>query len=82
MKQKDVVLIIIVVFISVIISVFLSKAIISTPKNRQQKVEIIDPISADFPTPDTKYFNDKSIDPTQLIKIGNNANNQPFGNGH
>ena len=78
MKQKDMLLIVIVVIVSATLSVFLTKALISTPKNRQQEVEIVDPISIDFPTPDKKYFNEKSIDPTQLIKIGNSSNKTPF----
>lgn len=81
MKSKDWTLIIVVVFISVIASIIVSKAIISTPKNRQQKVEVIDPITSDFPAPDTKYFNSKSVDPTHLIRISTNANNGPFSTG-
>ena len=80
MKQKDIALIIVVTFISIIISVVLSRIFISAPKNRQQEVEVVTPISAEFSTPDKKYFNEKSIDPTQLIKIGDNSNKNPFNN--
>lgn len=78
MKQKDIILVIVAVFVGIVISVVLSKTFITAPKNRQQQVEVVDPISADFPALDTKYFNGKSVDPTQLIKIGNNANTKPF----
>lgn len=78
MKQKDMALIMIIVFFSAIISLFVSKAIFASPKNRQQQVEVIQPITADFPQPDTRYFNDKAFDPTQLITIGQNANKDPF----
>jgi len=78
MKQKDIALIIIVVFASAVISSFASKAIFAPPKNRQQLVEVVDPITADFPQPDIRFFNSSSFDPTQLITIGQNNNTNPF----
>ncbi|MGZ6005299.1 MAG: hypothetical protein ACXWLH_04060 [Candidatus Saccharimonadales bacterium] len=78
MKQKDIMLIVVVVIISTVASVLISKMLITSPKNRQQKVEVVQPISPDFAQPDPKYFNNKSIDPTQLIQIGGGSNQQPF----
>lgn len=78
MKQKDIMLIIVVVFISGIGSLMLSNKLISSPKNRQEQVEVVEPITADLTQPDRKYFNANSIDPTQIIRIGDNNNNQPF----
>lgn len=78
MKQKDWVLIIVVVFISGVMSFLVSSLLISNPKNRHQKVEIVEKISSTFPEPDKKYFNSNSNDPTQLIRIGDNSNNTPF----
>ncbi|PIZ63170.1 hypothetical protein COY17_01155 [Candidatus Saccharibacteria bacterium CG_4_10_14_0_2_um_filter_52_9] len=78
MKQKDIALIAIIVLISAIFSLIVSKAIFASPKNRQQPVEVVQPITADFPQPDSKYFNDKAIDPTRTITIGQNANPDPF----
>ena len=78
MKQKDIALIVVVVFISGIFSLLLSNALFASPKNRQEKVEVVQPITADFQEPDSKYFNAQAIDPTQIIKIGDNNNNQPF----
>jgi hypothetical protein len=78
MKQKDIALIAIVVIISAVLSYFLSNALFAPPKNRQQEVEVVQPITADFPKPDSRYFNDKAFDPTQLITIGQNANPDPF----
>lgn len=78
MKQKDIALIIIVVFFSAIISYFLSGTLFAPPENRQQEVEVVQPITADFPKPDSRYFNDKAFDPTQQITIGQNANPDPF----
>lgn len=78
MKQKDLALIAVVVFLSVIISIFVSKAVFVPPTNRQQQVEVVQPITADFPQPDSRFFNSSAFDPTKLITIGNNNNNNPF----
>jgi hypothetical protein len=80
MKQKDITLIVVVVAISAIVSLVLSNLLISSPKNRKEKVEVVQKITSDFPTPDKKYFNAQSIDPTKLIQIGDNQNTQPFSN--
>lgn len=78
MKHKDIALVIVVVFLSGIASLVISKLIITTPSNRQEKVEVVQPITADFKQADTRYFNAQSINPTQLITIGNDVNNEPF----
>jgi len=78
MKQKSIVVIVTVAFLSGILAVLVSSLVISTPKNRNQKAEVVQPIVADFPEPNKKYFNDKSIDPTQLIRIGTTSNPSPF----
>jgi len=78
MKQKDLILVSIIAFISGVISIVASNMLITAPKNRQQKVEVVTSITADFPKPDSKYFNTNSIDPTRLITIGTNVNLLPF----
>lgn len=78
MKQKDMALIAVIVFFSAIFSLLISNAIFGSPKNRQQQVEVVQPITAEFTKPDSRYFNDQSFDPTQLITIGQNANPNPF----
>ncbi len=78
MKQKDLALIIFIVGLSGIISYFISSAFISSPKNRQQKVEVVEKINSDFIRPDAKYFNKDSKNPTQTIQIGNDSNTKPF----
>jgi hypothetical protein len=78
MKQKDVALIIVIAFISAVASLLVSRVLFATPQNRQQAVQVVPAIVADFPTPDQHYFNSKSIDPTQLIHIGDNNNQNPF----
>lgn len=78
MKQKDIALIAVIVFISAVISLFASKAIFVSPKNRQQEVSVVQPITTNFPVPDPHYFNKDAFDPTKLITIGQNANPDPF----
>lgn len=78
MKQKDIILITAVALLSFMFSLLLANVLIGTPANRSQKVEVVEQIVADFPTPDQKYFNADSVDPTQLIRIGDSTNPSPF----
>lgn len=78
MKQKDLILIVIVVFMSVVVSLVISKSLIVPPKNRQQEVEVVQAVSSDFPQPDKAYFNSNSFDPTKIITIGQGGNSDPF----
>ena len=78
MKQKDIILIVVVVFVSGVISLIVSNLLFSSPKNRQEKVEVVEPITAYFKQPDKRYFNSQAIDPTQIIRIGDKTNDQPF----
>lgn len=78
MKPKDIALIVIVVFLSGVLSYVISGSIFTSPDDRQQAVEVVDPISSDFPKPDERFFNDSAIDPTRTITIGENANPDPF----
>lgn len=78
MKQKDIVLIIVVVFVAGIFALLFSNLVISSPKNRKERVEIVDSITSEFNAPDKKYFNAQSVDPTKLIQIGDNLNPKPF----
>ncbi|HEX8226625.1 MAG TPA: hypothetical protein VF572_02030 [Candidatus Saccharimonadales bacterium] len=78
MKQKDIALIIVAIIVSGILSLVLGRVLFAAPKDRQQKVEVVDAISTDFAQPDNRYFNVQSINPTQLIQIGENTNTAPF----
>lgn len=77
MKQKDIIIIAVVVVVSIIVSAVASKLIFK-PGDRMQKVEVVLPISADFPAPDERFFNKNSVDPTQQVQIGTGANSDPF----
>lgn len=81
MKQKDIALIIVIAFVSAVISFFVSSRLFVTPSNRAQQVEVVDPITASFSTPDKKYFNSNSIDPAPSPSIGDGSNQNPFKGG-
>lgn len=78
MKQKDIALILVIAFVGAFVSLFVSKLIFVSPKNRQQSVEVVQPITSNFPQPDNTYFNSSSFDPTKLITVGQNSNTNPF----
>ena len=78
MKQKDVALIIVIAFISAIVSFVVSNKLFITPSNRQQQVEVVDPIDSSFKAPDKKYFNSGSVDPTPPSQVGGDTNQNPF----
>lgn len=78
MKQKDIALIVVVVIVSGVFSVVLSSFLIGSPSKQKQMVEVVEPISSEFNSPNSKYFNERSINPTQTITIGDNTNPQPF----
>ncbi len=81
MKQKDIALIIAIVFASAVLSLVVGRFVFAQPKNRQQSVEVVDAISTQFTLPDGKYLNNQSINPTQLIQISENSNGNPFTSG-
>lgn len=78
MKQKDLVVIIVVVFVSAIFAYLMSNIFISPAKNRTTKVEVVGKITPEFPEPDKRFFNENSIDPTKLIQIQPNTTTNPF----
>ena len=78
MKQKDIALIVLVVGVSGFISYFASGFLFASAEDKKQQVEVVQPLTSQFTEPDKKYFNDQSIDPTQLIRIGDSTNQQPF----
>ncbi|HEX9679124.1 MAG TPA: hypothetical protein VGA08_00700 [Candidatus Saccharimonadales bacterium] len=77
-KQGDIAVVILVVSISLVASYFLGNAIINTDANRSTEVEVINPISAEFGVPSDNIFNDEALNPTELIRIGDDGTNTPF----
>lgn len=77
MKQKDIALIIVIVFVSGVLSFFVSNKFISPPKHDETAAKV-EPITDQFNEPSEQYFNANSINPTQTIKIDPNSNQNPF----
>ena len=77
MKQKDLALIGVVVMVSAIIALVVSRVVFSTSAHKQT-AEVVDVITTEFPAPPSKYFNANSVNPTQQIQIGNGSNPTPF----
>jgi FlaG/FlaF family flagellin (archaellin) len=78
MNQKDLGTIAVVVVVSAILSVVVTGKVFTSSASQRQ-VEIVQPISTNFPTVDKAYFNNQTYDPTQVIQIQQNNNTQPFG---
>lgn len=78
MKQKDWILIIVVGFVSGVVSLLLSGVLFSTDEVRSQKVEVVPEITSELTETDDRYFNDKSLNPAKNIQIGSDPNADPF----
>lgn len=78
MKQKEIVLIAVVVIISGTLSLVLTNTILVSKKSKQLTAEVVDPIGSEFPELDPKIFNKGAINPTKLIQIGDTTNPDPF----
>lgn len=78
MKKNDIAAIVLIASIALVISYFVANSFIGQPENNPVEVEVVTPIDADFPAPDNRTFNDKSIDPTVTITPGSPGTNQPF----
>lgn len=78
MKQKDWILIIVVAFFAGVVSLLVSNMLLAPASEREAKVEVVGPITSEFDTPDERFFNEDSINLTQIIRIGGPGNEQPF----
>ncbi len=78
MKQKDIAVIIVVIFVAAIVSFMLSKVLFGAEK-KDETVEKVEAISTEFPYPSKQYFNKNSLNPSQRVEITNNNNTNPFG---
>lgn len=78
MKQKDLLLVVVIVAVSAVFSFVISGVLFGSPSDRQQEVEQVDAISTTFPDPDKRFFNKQAFDPTQVITINPYDNADPF----
>ncbi len=78
MKRSDIGLIIAVVIVAGFMSLITSRILFSPKKTQNLSAQKVEAIKAEFSPPDEKFFNNDSINPTQLIKIGDTENTKPF----
>lgn len=78
MKQKDIVIIIVVAGVAAILSFALANFLFGGKKAANLKAPTVDVITADFPLPPPQFFNKNSLDPTKNITIGDSSNTAPF----
>jgi hypothetical protein len=82
MKQKDIVVLATIVVVAAVFSAIVSGKVFNSPSHKLKAPEV-KPISANFPDikNDSNYksfFNERALDPTQLIQIGTSQNATPF----
>jgi len=81
MKKSDIAILALIVTLTLVITFLIVKAVFGEAKNGTTKVEKADAISSAVVQPPAKAFNHDAINPTVVIQIGNQANQQPF-TGH
>ncbi len=79
MKQQDIAVVIVIVFITGVAAYFVSSTYI-TPTNEKLVAPVVGEITTDYQLPDKTVFNAEAINPTKVIQIAPNQNNQPFTN--
>ncbi len=80
MKKNDIAVIILIVAIAGVISYFIADAVIGSPVNDPVEVEQVTPIAESFPAPDSRVFNQNSVDPTVEIDGSAQTPGNPFAN--
>ncbi len=79
MKSKDILTLAVIGIVSMVISIIISNNFLATPEDRQQEVEVVEPISSVFERPPEEYFNEDSLNPTKTIEIKPDPDSKPFG---
>jgi len=79
MKSNDWTVIVAIVILSSLLSFGFTSYFIGNSKTNPVKVEQVEPLDSKFPLPNKEYFNEKAINPTQDITIGDADNTNPFG---
>jgi hypothetical protein len=78
MKQKDILTLALVMIIAAFFGVFLSKAIFKNAGNRNLTTPNVTAINETLLPADRRYFNDQSLNFTQVITITDTNNPNPF----
>lgn len=80
MKKRDITVIVAIAVVAGIFSLIISNFLFGGNRVYDLKAPKIEPISTEFITPDTRYFNNSSIDPTVDIQIGGSNNPDALNN--
>ncbi|HEX5797502.1 MAG TPA: hypothetical protein VFX86_03880 [Candidatus Saccharimonadales bacterium] len=78
MKQKDILTIAVIAIFAGVFSLVISNIFFTSGDQRKLTAETAQPITAEFKEPDKTVFNERAINPTKLIQIGNANNPEPF----
>lgn len=70
MRKKDLPIILATAIVAGIFAYIFTNFLIVPDADRSEEVEVVEPITSEFRTVDERYFNENSINPTQLIEIG------------
>lgn len=74
MKKSDIAMIILIASLSIVIAFTVGSSLtFISPDEKGEKVDTIQPISAEVADPDPEVFNDKAINPTLRTVIGGSS---------
>ena len=69
-------MIVVIGAVSAVFAILITNFTIGGSQERKQEVEVVEQISSEFKEPDNRYFNDEAINPTQIIRINDNLQQQ------
>ncbi len=78
MKQKDVLLIVVIAVVAGVFSLVIANFFFGGEKAYNLKAPTVEPITAEFTLPSEQVFNKSALNPTKNIVIGDSTNKQPF----
>lgn len=78
MKQKDILIIVLVAGVSALVSLFIANALFGGDKAYKLTAPTVSVITKDFKSFDEKYVNKTSLNVTKTITIGDSTNDKPF----
>lgn len=86
MKRKDMIMVGVVALVAAFFAYLIAGAMFGSPKKNPLSVPIVIPISQNLPDTSSNsayksIYNAQALDPTQLIRVGGQTNNQPFTTG-
>lgn len=78
MKQNEIALLILITSISLVVSYFIGSSLVKPPQDRSSKAEVVVEIDEGIGEVSTTVFNDKSLNPTEVITIEEQSTKNPF----